>query len=91
MTIEATAPAVRLRKFALAIAACSLLLRLAFSGAVDLLPEEAYYWNYAQHLDIGYVDHPPMIAWLIALSTGLLGHSEFAVRLPAIVCGLATA
>jgi dolichol-phosphate mannosyltransferase len=32
-----------------------------------------------------------MIAWLIALSTGLLGNSEFAVRLPAIVCGLATA
>lgn len=55
---------------------------------VDLLPEEAYYWNYAQRLDIGYLDHPPMVAWLIALSTGVFGDTEFAVRLPAIVCWL---
>ena len=86
-----TAPAVRLREFALAIAACSLVLRLVFSGATDLTPEEAYYWNYAQHLDIGYLDHPPMVAWMIALSTGLFGDSEFAVRLPAILCWLAVA
>jgi dolichol-phosphate mannosyltransferase len=86
-----TPSAVRPGEFALAIAAASLVLRLAFAGTTDLLPEEAYYWNYAQHLDFGYVDHPPMIAWMIALSTGLFGDSEFAVRLPAILCGLATA
>ena len=85
------AAAARLRAFALFVAACSLALRLVLSGATDLIPEEAYYWNYAQHLDFGYVDHPPMVAWMIAVSTRILGDSEFAVRLPAIGCWLATA
>ena len=54
-------------------------------GWMNLLPEEAYYWNYAQHLDIGYLDHPPMMAWFIWLSTLVFGNSEFAVRLPAFI------
>jgi dolichol-phosphate mannosyltransferase len=62
-----------------------LALRLAFLGLVNLMPEEAYYWNYAQHLDFGYLDHPPMVAWLIWLSTSVLGKSEFSVRLPAYI------
>jgi len=85
------ASAVRLREFALAVTVCSLMLRLVLSGAMDLIPEEAYYWNYAQHLDISYMDHPPMVAWLIALSIRVFGDSEFAVRLPAMVCWLAVA
>ena len=62
-----------------------IILRLVFSGIVDLIPEEAYYWNYAQHADIGYLDHPPMVAWLIWLSTSIFGRNEFAVRLPALL------
>ncbi|RME21852.1 MAG: dolichyl-phosphate beta-D-mannosyltransferase, partial [Candidatus Zixiibacteriota bacterium] len=61
------------------------VLRLVFAAIIDLLPEEAYYWNYAQHLDFGYLDHPPMVAWLIHLSTAVLGNTEFAVRLPALL------
>lgn len=34
-------------------------------------PDEAYYWFYAQHLDWGYFDHPPMIALLIFLGKSL--------------------
>ncbi len=68
-----------------------IVLRLVFSGLIDLIPEEAYYWNYAQHLDIGYLDHPPIVAWLIWLSTSVLGNSEFSVRLPAFICWLITA
>ncbi|NMC43417.1 MAG: glycosyltransferase family 39 protein [candidate division Zixibacteria bacterium] len=60
-------------------------VRLVFLGVLNLLPEEAYYWNYASHLDIGYLDHPPMVGWLIYLSEALLGRSEFAVRLPAFL------
>lgn len=76
-------PTVRWRMAALGILAYVIGLRLAFMGAVDLLPEEAYYWNYAQHLDIGYLDHPPMVAWLIWLGTSVFGNTEFAVRLGA--------
>jgi dolichol-phosphate mannosyltransferase len=59
-------------------------------GVINLLPEEAYYWNYAQHLDIGYLDHPPMVAWLIWLGTHLLGNREIGVRLPAFLSWLIT-
>ncbi len=71
------------QRIAIATLGCVLILRLVFAGIIDLLPEEAYYWNYAQHLDIGYLDHPPMVAWLIWLSTTIIGNTEFAVRLPA--------
>jgi dolichol-phosphate mannosyltransferase len=84
-------PSVRWRVIAFGVALYVLALRFAFLGSVDLLPEEAYYWNYAQHLDIGYLDHPPMVAWLIWLSTGLFGDSEFAVRMGAYVCWVVTA
>ena len=40
----------------IAILAYVLVLRAVFMPLVDLIPEEAYYWNYAQHLDIGYLD-----------------------------------
>lgn len=61
------------------------LLRLFYMGTMELIPQEAYYWNYAQHLDIGYLDHPPMVAWIIALFTGVFGHTEFFVRIGAFL------
>lgn len=70
----------------IAILVYLLVIKLIFMAYVNLIPEEAYYWNYAQHLDIGYLDHPPMVAWLIWLSTSLFGKSEFSVRLPAYLC-----
>jgi dolichol-phosphate mannosyltransferase len=56
-------------------------------GTIELLPEEAYYWNYSKHLDIGYLDHPPMVAWLIRLGTLVCGDTELGVRLGAVLCG----
>jgi len=72
--------------FVAALVAYALLIKLIFMGTIDLIPEEAYYWNYAQHPAWGYLDHPPMVAWLIGLSTAILGKSEFALRLPAFLC-----
>lgn len=79
------------RRVLLGIILCSFLVRLCCGGRLDLLPEEAYYWSYAQHPDTGYLDHPPMVAWLIWLSTTLLGDHELTVRLPSLLCWLATA
>jgi dolichol-phosphate mannosyltransferase len=81
---------IRWRVLALAAAGYSLVLRILYAGVMDLLPEEAYYWNYGQHLDIGYLDHPPMVGWLIRFSTDLFGSLEMAVRLPAIGCWFIT-
>lgn len=72
--------------FVIAIILYSILLRLFYLGLPELLYEEAYYWNYAKHLDIGYLDHPPMVAWIIALFTKLMGDNEFAVRFGAFLC-----
>ena len=79
---------VKWRILAIGIVCYLLLLRLVYLGLPELLQEEAYYWNYAQHLNIGYLDHPPMVAWLIWLSTSLLGNTEFAVRMSAYICWL---
>ena len=72
----------------LALGVGLVLLRLIYSGFADLFPEEAYYWNYAKHLDIGYLDHPPMVAWLIHLGTWIFGETEFGVRICTLPCSL---
>jgi len=77
----------RWRELAVGVIAYAFVLRLVYCGQVELLPEEAYYWNYSQHLDIGYLDHPPMVAWLIRLGTSAVGDSAFGVRIGALFCG----
>jgi dolichol-phosphate mannosyltransferase len=78
----------RVRAAALGLVLYAVVLRLVYLGSVELLPEETYYWNYAQHLDIGYLDHPPMVAWLIRLGTAVFGQTQFGVRAAALGCGL---
>ncbi len=68
-----------------------LALRLAYLGLLNLLPEEAYYWNFSQHVDIGYLDHPPMAAWTIWLGTNLFGNTAFGVRIRAYLSWIAVA
>lgn len=66
----------------------SVLLRLFYLGLPELFYEEAYYWNYAKHLALGYLDHPPLVAWIIGLFTQLMGDNEFAIRFGAFICWL---
>ena len=58
-----------------------LLLRFVSAAAINLSPQEAYYWNYSIHPDLSYLDHPPMVAWVIRAGTLLLGKSEIGVRI----------
>ena len=74
------------RRVAMYLVVVGFLLRLVYITQVELLPEDSYYWNYAQHLDLGYLDHPPMVAWLIWLGTAVCGDSEFGVRIGALCC-----
>lgn len=64
----------------------SLGVRILFIGMNPLLVEEAYYWNYAQHLDFSYLDHPPMVALLIKITTTIFGTHELGVRGAALFC-----
>jgi hypothetical protein len=72
--------------------ALSIVVRLLVAGLTELGNDEVYYWTYAQHLQMNYFDHPPMVALLIRLTTiNLLLQSEFFVRLGAVISsGLST-
>jgi undecaprenyl-diphosphatase len=50
------------------------------TGPLDLSPDEANYWGWSRRLDMSYYSKGPLIAYLIAASTGVLGDSVFAVR-----------
>ena len=58
-----------------------LFLRFVMAAVMNLSPQEAYYWNYSIHPDLSYLDHPPMVAWVIRAGTLLLGKSEIGVRI----------
>ena len=79
---------VRWRVFSVGVVAYMLVLRLLTLGQVELLVHEAYYWNYAQHMALSFLDHPPMVAWMIWLGTSLMGDNEFGVRIGAFLSGL---
>ncbi|MDP1934501.1 MAG: glycosyltransferase, partial [Nitrosomonas sp.] len=81
---------IRWRTAAIGIVIFIILLRLVYFGLAQLIPDEAYYWQYAQHMDLSFYDHPPMVAWLIWFGTALLGHNEFGVRIGALLCGFVT-
>lgn len=59
------------------------LLRLVvlFASPIQLYPDEAQYWVWSRDLAWGYFSKPPMVAWLIALTTEIGGQAEPWVRL----------
>src|SRR5256885_12839649 len=80
----------RLLQYLWPILGLLLLLRLALAARLELAPDEAFYWVLTRHLSTGYLDHPPMIAYLMWLSTRVFGNTELAVRLPAALLSLAS-
>lgn len=57
------------------------LVRFFLIAWLELAPDESYYWYWAKHPDWSYYDHPPMIAYMMAVFTGLFGNHEFSVRI----------
>jgi 4-amino-4-deoxy-L-arabinose transferase-like glycosyltransferase len=47
---------------------------------LELYPDEAQYWWWAQTPDWGYFSKPPMIAWVIWLTSHVFGNAEWALR-----------
>jgi 4-amino-4-deoxy-L-arabinose transferase-like glycosyltransferase len=66
------------------------LIRLFAASRFPLTGDEAYYWTWSRHLAYGYVDHPPMVAWAIALLSPF-GRAPGLVRFPFVVCEAVTA
>ena len=73
--------------WALGIIALSLAVRLWFvaSGQLDLVQDEAQYWDWSRRLQWSYYSKGPLIAWVIAFWTHLFGDTELGVRMGAVV------
>jgi hypothetical protein len=63
-----------------------LLAAMVQAKSTELFDDEAYYWVYAQFLDWGYFDHPPMIALMIKLGSYLFS-GELGVRFIVVLMG----
>jgi len=74
-----------------AILAClsclALTLYLLTSGQYGYFRDEFYYLACGEHLDWGYVDHPPFVALMAFVTRSLLGDSLLAIRFFPAVCG----
>jgi 4-amino-4-deoxy-L-arabinose transferase-like glycosyltransferase len=53
------------------------LLRLSAAAFFPVVTDEAYYFLWSRYPDLGYFDHPPMIAWLSSLGQMVPGSVFF--------------
>jgi hypothetical protein len=80
----------RVDPVAAAIAAATALFHLATARGYGYFRDELYYLACAQHLDWGYVDHPPLVALIGAIVRNTVGTSLHALRLTPALCAGAT-
>lgn len=72
---------------AAAIIAITTAVRLWFvaSSQLDLVQDEAQYWDWARRLQLSYYSKGPLIAWVIHLWTAVFGDTELGVRFGAVL------
>ncbi len=77
---------------AAAVVVAITIVRVAvlFLTPLQLYPDEAQYWWWAQAPDWGYFSKPPLIAWLIWVTTRV-SDAEWAIRLAAPLLHAGTA
>lgn len=66
------------------------LLRVIIACTMGLMPQDAYYYFYSEHLDYSYFDHPPAVAYMLRGFGYLLGHSVMAIKWTDFIMGLAS-
>lgn len=77
------------RALLILLAFAKLFLHLLSSHGYGIFRDELYYIACSEHLDWGYVDHPPLSVFLLWLSRQALGESLTALRfLPAVAGAL---
>jgi 4-amino-4-deoxy-L-arabinose transferase-like glycosyltransferase len=63
----------------LIIAACRIFFLYYYD--LNLYADEAQYYGWSKNLDFGYYSKPPMIAFVIRISTMIFGESEVGIRI----------
>ncbi len=71
----------------LVLAAIKIVVQSYSHPAYGYFRDELYYLDCANHLDWGYVDHPPLSIAILTACKTLLGTSLWAIRLPAALVG----
>ena len=67
--------------FIILISITCLRIYSLYTSPIELSVDEAQYWDWSRNIEFGYFTKPPIIAWVIALSTTIFGNEEWAVRL----------
>lgn len=66
----------------------SVIVRGFLAAFLEFGNDEVYYWTYALYPDLSHFDHPPMVGFLIQLtSLNLLLPDEFFIRLGSVLLG----
>lgn len=66
------------------------LIALRLNGT-ELFFDEAQYWTWSLEPAFGYYSKPPLIAWIVRLSTEACGTAEFCIRLASPILHTLTA
>ncbi len=65
-----------------------IFIRLLVNQLMGLMPQDAYYYFYSEHLALSYFDHPPMVAYMLKFFTVLFGKSVAIVKLTNFVVSI---
>lgn len=64
----------------------SIIVKIVLANLLELGNDEVYYYTYAVQPDWNHFDHPPMVGWMIRLSTlNLYWLSDLSMRLGSII------
>jgi dolichyl-phosphate-mannose-protein mannosyltransferase len=74
----------------LVLAAAKLVFHLLIANRYGIFRDELYYLACSEHLDFGYVDQPPLIAFIAWIARHLFGESLIGLRLLPALAGAAT-
>ena len=70
-----------------ALIAAMTVLRVVYASVIDLRTDEAYYWTWSKENVLSFLDHPPMVAYLIRPFAWGTANPIW-IRLPFLLCGV---
>jgi len=70
----------RATALAAVVIAVLVTLQVVYAATADLRTDEAYYWTLSKEHVLSYLDHPPMVAWLVRFGTAIFGDTNFGAR-----------
>jgi hypothetical protein len=74
--------------FVALIALAKFAIHLYSGGSYGFFVDELYYLACGEHLAWGYVDQPPLIAFVAKLARAIFGESILAIRMPVLFAGV---